>query len=524
MKKLICLFLTLVMVLTPLSALAATEGTPSLEEPTGPVENTQESNSEESVNDSNPVKIEAAAKSSFSVSKITAPSSIKYGGKFILKGKITSANTMNKVHIGIADCNGAWIESHHYSANPKSKTFDVFKADSKIVFGKLKPGVYSYLIYAKDSKLSSSQLIYKKSFKVTYQAVPAISSVVPAGDSLTLNWTKLAGADGYDLYRSTSANGAYSLVYSTAGTSFTNSSLGFSKTYFYKVQARNSGAGGNYKGTFSPVVSGTTQVTTASNYSISGFLAPSSLNPGNSFALAGIVNSSNTMTRLEVGIVKDGHYMSGYKHDFNPNAKTYNLGQLSLAFNTLSAGTYNYRIWATDANGATRIASQDFQIKAPATSNSTTSAARVVSIATSKSFVGKNLSSVKKAMKKKGYSLWRPNHKGAWCAWYVSNCAKAAGVSDSVVKRMTIADRDWYKSRGLYKKSKYRGGTYTPKPGDLIYFTWNGRDWAAHIGIVRSVSKSTVYTVEGNSSSKVRLKSYSLNSKYILGYSTPKYK
>ena len=62
-------------------------------------------------------------------------------------------------------------------------------------------------------------------------------------------------------------------------------------------------------------------------------------------------------------------------------------------------------------------------------------------------------------------------------------------------------------------------GTYTPKAGDLIIFSWNS-DWSGdpyeeaghdHIGIVQRSENGTIYTIEGNSSNAVREKEYSVN-------------
>jgi hypothetical protein len=70
-----------------------------------------------------------------------------------------------------------------------------------------------------------------------------------------------------------------------------------------------------------------------------------------------------------------------------------------------------------------------------------------------------------------------------------------------------------------------------PKKGDVIYFL-DSKNEAGHTGIVESVDSTTVYTIEGNTSSSegvvpngggVFRKSYSLNYRKILGYGRPKY-
>ncbi len=87
-------------------------------------------------------------------------------------------------------------------------------------------------------------------------------------------------------------------------------------------------------------------------------------------------------------------------------------------------------------------------------------------------------------------------------------------------------------SAGYFKKSQYKGGSYVPRSGDLIFFSSNGGSSSGHIGIVVYVSGNTVYTVEGNTSSGsgldtngggVYYKSYSLTSSYIYGYGAMPY-
>jgi hypothetical protein len=59
--------------------------------------------------------------------------------------------------------------------------------------------------------------------------------------SLTLSWDICSGATGYTLYRSTSASGTYTEVYSGAVAGFLDSGLGYAATYYYQVSAGNSG-------------------------------------------------------------------------------------------------------------------------------------------------------------------------------------------------------------------------------------------------------------------------------------------
>lgn len=76
-------------------------------------------------------------------------------------------------------------------------------------------------------------------------------------DSVSYNrqklvWGKAPGAVGYEMYRSTSPNGTYSRIKTSAGTSLTVSVV-TGRTYYYKVRAFKNVNGGKVYGDFSPV-------------------------------------------------------------------------------------------------------------------------------------------------------------------------------------------------------------------------------------------------------------------------------
>ena len=125
------------------------------------------------------------------------------------------------------------------------------------------------------------------------------------------------------------------------------------------------------------------------------------------------------------------------------------------------------------------------------------------------------------------YGKWYGINPGAWCAMFVSWCANQSGIPTSVIPKHASCDvgMTWFKNKGLWKTSKYFGGTYTPKRGDIIYFGSNPNNLndSTHVGIVTGVDSTKVYTIEGNKSNKCGTSSYSLSSSYIFGYGTPQY-
>lgn len=112
----------------------------------------------------------------------------------------------------------------------------------------------------------------------------------------------------------------------------------------------------------------------------------------------------------------------------------------------------------------------------------------------------------------------------AWCAAFVSWCIRQAGISTDTVKSYVSCTNwvAWFKQNSTYKA---RSSGYTPSPGDIIFFksAYVTRT-SNHVGLVLYVKDGNVYTIEGNSSEKVSLQSYSLNNSYIIGYGVPSYK
>lgn len=113
----------------------------------------------------------------------------------------------------------------------------------------------------------------------------------------------------------------------------------------------------------------------------------------------------------------------------------------------------------------------------------------------------------------------------AWCQSFVAWVSKNAGVPSSVIKRTascTLAVQ-FFKEIGRWEDSSYNGGYYTPQKGDLIFFRWSNHSKIDHVGFVEYVEDGIVHTIEGNTSYKVARRTYSLSSKYIVGYGRPEY-
>lgn len=122
----------------------------------------------------------------------------------------------------------------------------------------------------------------------------------------------------------------------------------------------------------------------------------------------------------------------------------------------------------------------------------------------------------------------------AWCQAFVSYCGNHIGVLNKAIPKTASCQNavSYYKSRGLFHNSQYYGGSYTPKVGDIVYYTENGNR-SNHVGIiVGSPVNGYLQVVEGNvlsSGGDYKVTKFTSNSKrkvtssYVLGYATPNY-
>ena len=126
-----------------------------------------------------------------------------------------------------------------------------------------------------------------------------------------------------------------------------------------------------------------------------------------------------------------------------------------------------------------------------------------------------------------------------WCAIFVNWVARQNGISRSVVPKYCAVRHyySYYRNRRLVRSwSQVRTGKYTPKKGDIIFYSYVYGGTTHHIGYVEDISRTgskiTITTIEGNRSDKVSrvkmtLKKSNTRGKisgyYITGFSSPKY-
>ena len=163
---------------------------------------------------------------------------------------------------------------------------------------------------------TSSPAISQVVNALSIPAIPSVTATAISSGTITVSWTPSYSAAGYNIYGSTSASGPFTLVGSTAGSSFDSTGLIPNTTYYFEVSATN-GAGTSG---LSSQVSATTllggKATSCSNLwscnftltvgSATGFV---NIHSGSvSFRLPGETNTTNAGNVYSITYTQRGYY------------------------------------------------------------------------------------------------------------------------------------------------------------------------------------------------------------------------
>lgn len=121
-----------------------------------------------------------------------------------------------------------------------------------------------------------------------------------------------------------------------------------------------------------------------------------------------------------------------------------------------------------------------------------------------------------------------PKNGYDWCTCFYDWCLYKACGEDSQTAQNALCYTGpygagcmfsvrYYKEAGRFKER----AAASPKPGDQIFFGTSEN--VKHTGLVEKVDGGNVYTIEGNSSNKVRRRTYKLSDSTIYGYGRPWY-
>ncbi len=171
-----------------------------------------------------------------------------------------------------------------------------------------------------------------------------IVTVTSDGESISLQWTTVKDAVGYQVWRARSETGTYFKLYEAMGTRMVNKSVEAGNTYYYKVIAilAKDGNGNVTKSVSSDIVTGTLSEPT-----------PDIPEPPAAPVVSGVLNAANkavvswpaaaNATKYEVwrSTSENGTY-----------TKLITTAKLTCT-NSPKPGTYYYKVRALDANGLT---------------------------------------------------------------------------------------------------------------------------------------------------------------------------
>lgn len=122
----------------------------------------------------------------------------------------------------------------------------------------------------------------------------------------------------------------------------------------------------------------------------------------------------------------------------------------------------------------------------------------------------------------RGYAV---QYSDEWCDTTVSAAAIKAGMTDLIGTECGCEEHvKIFKSKGIWNEN----GKITPKPGDIIVYSWRtaaqpNDAYSDHIGVVESVQNGTITAIEGNKNESVGRRVIPVGWGYIRGYASPKY-
>ena len=184
--------------------------------------------------------VSTSASYSFTVTKArTLKAEFAKIGTPVVKAASVGYNSIRLTWAAVAGSNGYEISRY----DPATKLYKVLATvtgtsytGAGVVTGK----TYSYKVRAKC--MAGSVTTYGGySAVVSVKAVPAtptgVEAVRASATSIKLTWGAVAGASGYEVYRSVWAAGTYAKVADAASATFTDTKRTTGKTYYYKVRA-----------------------------------------------------------------------------------------------------------------------------------------------------------------------------------------------------------------------------------------------------------------------------------------------
>ena len=190
-----------------------------------------------------PFKITSADSAPVLTKAAMPKKSMEYGSYFTLSGTITSAARLTSVSAGIYDGAGTCVTGA--TAKPNAKTFDVYQLDEDVLFSKTPVGSYTYRITAVVN--GSTYTLAEQKFTVTPKRVAAVKLSTPAAKTVTVKWSRSAGAAGYQVQYGRKSNFSDAKRVTVPGAkklSRTLNKLASKKHYYVRVRSYGKDSGG----------------------------------------------------------------------------------------------------------------------------------------------------------------------------------------------------------------------------------------------------------------------------------------
>ena len=328
---------------------------------------------------------------------VTIPN-ITAGKSVSIRGTVTSATSnITKLIVGIYREDGTSVTGR--TVVPNAKSYDVSKIDPYVKFGGLSAGTYYYKVLVTNATHTNYAVVNQK-FTVSDGSTTTTDKLSMTG-GVTIPNIKVGNVVSI---RGTVTSASSNLKSVTVGVYDSNNKLVTGKTvapnaktynvrnldayvsfgdlkagtYYYKVIASNAAntnvAVVNQKFTVSD---GST--TTTDKLSMTGGVTIPNIKVGNVVSIRGTVTSaSSNLKSVTVGVYDSNNKLVTGK-TVAPNAKTYNVRNLDayVSFGDLKAGTYYYRVFATNATTTNfPVVEQKFTVSA----NGSTTASDTLSI------------------------------------------------------------------------------------------------------------------------------------------------
>ena len=329
---------------------------------------------------------------------VTIPN-IKVGNVVSIRGTVTSASSnLKSVTVGVYDSNNKLVTGK--TVAPNAKTYNIRNLDAYVSFGDLSVGTYSYKVIATNATHTNYAVVNQK-FTVSANGSQTADTLHITGGTSVPNITEGTSV----VVKGTVSSAASNItsvtvgVYSASGNlitgktvrpnaktydlrrldAYVNFNLLTPGSYLYRVTVTNGTTSQHLVNQAFQVKAKSGSVQSQDKLTLSGGTTIPNIKVGNVVSIRGTVTSaSSNLKSVTVGVYDSNNKLVTGK-TVAPNAKTYNVRNLDayVSFGDLKAGTYYYRVFATNATTTNfPVVEQKFTVSA----NGSTTASYTLSI------------------------------------------------------------------------------------------------------------------------------------------------